>query len=161
MATTLQEALLAPGTKPHVVADCQALIDGEVSGKSGLSGAGLKVAYKAVTSFASGYCQSVIENILPDLVAQLERFWDDGAAPGGGSFGDYLAKRSDEVCEALLSVTNRMGRESSRATVVKAYNAVRGGAAKNIQAALPTLGALVKKYAGCPASPSPPPVRSA
>ena len=148
MATTLQEALLAPGTKPHVVADCQALIDAEVAGKSGLSGAGLKVAYKAVTSFASGYYRSVIENMLPDMVAQLERFWADFVAAGGGSFGDYLAKRSDEVSEALLSVTDRMGRESSRATVVRAYNAVRGGAAKNIQAALPNLGALVQKYAG-------------
>src|ERR1051326_7115118 len=150
MTITLQETLLAPGTKPHVVADCQAMIDGEVASKSGLSGTGLKVAYKAVTSFASGYYQSVIENMLPDMVAQLEPFWADFIAAGGGSFGDYLAKRGDEVCEALLSVTDRMGRESSRATVVKAYNAVRGGAAKHTGPALQGLGALAQKYAGCP-----------
>jgi hypothetical protein len=148
MATTLQDTLLTPGTKPHVVADCQALIDAEVDAKSGLSGAGLKVAYKAVTSFASGYYQSVITNMLPDMAAQLEPFWADFTAAGGGSFGDYLAKRGPEVAEALLKVTDRMGRESSRATVVKAYNAVRGGAAKHIEAALPALGALVQKYAG-------------
>src|SRR5215470_10306568 len=128
MPTTLQETLLAPGTKPQVVTDCQALIDGEVDSKSGLSGAGLKVAYKAVTSFASGYYRQVIENMLPDMTAQLEPFWADFTAAGGGSFGDYLAKRGDEVAQALLSVTDRMGRESQRATVVKAYNAVRGGA---------------------------------
>ena len=148
MAITLQDTLLAPGTKPHVVADCPAMIDGEVASKSGLSGTGLKVAYKAVTSFASGYYHSVIENMLPDMVAQLEPFWADFTAAGGGSFGDYLAKRGDEVSAALLSVTDRMGRESTRATVVKAYNAVRGGAAKHIEAALPSLGALVQKYAG-------------
>ena len=148
MATTLRETLLAPGTRPHVVADVQALIDAEVDGKSGLSGAGIKVAFKAVTSFASGYYQSVIENMLPDMVAQLESFWADFTMSGGGSFGDYLAKRGEEVAEALLAVTDRMGRESTRGTVVKAYNAVRGGAAKNIEAALPSLGALVQKYAG-------------
>jgi hypothetical protein len=145
---TLQDTLLAPGTKPHVVADVKAMIDAEVDGKSGLSGAGLKVAYKAVTSFASGYYHSVVENMLPDMSAQLEPFWADFTASGGGSFGDYLAKRGGEVSEALLSVTDRMARDSSRAAVVKAYKAVRGGAAKNIEAALPSLGALVQKYAG-------------
>jgi hypothetical protein len=144
---TLQQVLLAPGTMPHVVADVQTMIDGEVSAKSGLSGTGLKVAYKAVTSFASGYYQSVVENMLPDMVAQLEPFWADYTMTGGW-FGDYLAKRGPEVAEALLSVTDRMARESERAAVVKAYNAVRGGAAKNIEAALPNLGALVQKHMG-------------
>jgi hypothetical protein len=35
----LQEILLAPGTQPHVVADCYAMIEREVSDKSGISGA--------------------------------------------------------------------------------------------------------------------------
>jgi hypothetical protein len=144
---TLQQVLLAPEIMPHVVADVQTMIDGEINGKSGLSGTGLKVAYKAVTSFASGYYQSVVEAMLPDMVAQLEPFWADFALTGG-HFGDYLAKRGDEVAEALLSVTDQMARESERAVVVKAYNAVRGGAAKNIEAALPNLGALVQKHMG-------------
>jgi hypothetical protein len=142
---TLQQVLLAPGTMPNVVADVQTMIDGEIDGKSGLSGAGLKVAYKAVTSFASGYYQSVIESMLPDMVAQLEPFWADFTVAGGW-FGDYLAKRGDVVAEALLSVTDRMARDSERPVVVRAYNAVRGGAAKNIEAALPNLGALVQKH---------------
>lgn len=144
---TLQQTLLAPGTMPYVVADVQAMIDGEVSAKSGLSGTGLKVAYKAVTSFASGYYQSVIEHMLPDMVAQLEPFWTEFTMSGGW-FGDYLAKRGDEVAEALLSVTDQMSRDSERAAVVRAYNAVRGGAARNIEIALPNLGALVQKYMG-------------
>jgi hypothetical protein len=38
MAATLQEILLAPGTQPHVVADCYAMIEQDVSDKSGISG---------------------------------------------------------------------------------------------------------------------------
>jgi hypothetical protein len=34
------------------------------------------------------------------------------------------------------------------ATIVKAYNTVRGSAAKYVKAALPALGALVQKYTG-------------
>ena len=145
---TLQDILLTPENKPHVIDDCLTLIDQEVKGKSGVSGTAVKLAYKTANAFASGYLRGMVELLAPDMIIELEPFWADFIAAGGGSFGDYLAKRGDEVCEALLSVTDRMGRESSRATVVKAYNAVRGGAAKHIEAALPSLGALVQKYAG-------------
>ena len=37
---------------------------------------------------------------------------------------------------------------SGRVAIVKAYKLVRGSAGKNIEAALPALGALVQKYAG-------------
>ena len=48
---------------------------------------------------------------------------------------------------ALLVVTDEMGSGSGRATVVKAYKAVRSGAGKHIEAALPNLGAMMQKYA--------------
>ena len=35
MAATLQEILLAPGTRPQVLADCRTLIDQEIADKSG------------------------------------------------------------------------------------------------------------------------------
>jgi len=55
MAATLQEILLAPDTQPHVVASSLKLIDQEVSGKSGVSGTAVKLAYKTAKTFASGY----------------------------------------------------------------------------------------------------------
>ena len=147
MAATLQEMLLTPDVKPQVVADCQALVQQELSSKSGLSATALKVAYKAVTAFAPGYYQETVGIMLPDMAYQLEPFWADFTASGGSEFGDYLAKRSGEVAEALLAVTDDMAGASERATIVKAYKAVRGGAGKNIEAALPNLGAMVQKYA--------------
>jgi hypothetical protein len=147
MAATLQEMLLTPDVKPQVVADCQALVQQELSSKSGLSATALKVAYKAVTAFAPGYYQETVGVMLPDMAYQLEPFWADFTASGGSEFGDYLAKRSGEVAEALLAVTDDMAGASERATIVKAYKAVRGGAGKNIEAALPNLGAMVQKYA--------------
>jgi len=81
------------------------------------------------------------------MLEQLQPFWADFQTAGGGSFGDYLVKRNEEVAEALLKVTDDMAKDSERAAVVKAYGTVRGGASKHIQAALPNLGALVEKYA--------------
>ncbi|MCW2891387.1 MAG: hypothetical protein JWO75_876 [Actinomycetia bacterium] len=143
---TLQELLLAPENAQHLIADTQALVDGEIASK-GITSAPLKAAYKAVKSFAPGYYQEVISVMLPGMVPQLEPYWADFTTSGGADFGDYLAKRGDEVSESLLAVTDTMAAESGRVAVVKAYQLVRGGASKNIEAALPALGAMVQKYA--------------
>jgi hypothetical protein len=148
MAATLQEILLAPDTQPHVVADCQKLIEQQVSALSGASGTAVKIAYKTANTFASGYLKSKVEQFVPEMVVQLEPFWTDFGVSGSSGFGDYLAKRSDEVCEALLSVTDAHAAISEKPTILKAYRAVRGGAAKHISAALPDLGSLVQNYAG-------------
>jgi hypothetical protein len=143
---TLQELLLTPENGPRLIADTQALVDNEISSK-GITAAPIKAAYKAVTSFAPGYLQEAISAMLPGMVYQLEPYWADFTTSGGADFGDYLAKRGPEVSESLLAVTDEMAQNSSRATVVKAYQMVRGSAGKNIEAALPALGAMVQKYA--------------
>jgi hypothetical protein len=146
MAATLQEILLTPDAWPHVIADCQQLIRDEVAAKSGVSGTAVKLAYKTANTFASGYIQSTVESLLPDMVTGLQPYWADFNASGASGFGDYLVKRGDEVSEALLSVTDARAKISQRPTILKAYGAVRGGAAKHIVAALPNVGAMVERY---------------
>jgi hypothetical protein len=82
------------------------------------------------------------------MVQQLDPYWAEFTTSGGADFGDFLAKRGDEVSESLLAVTDFMAQHSGRAAVVKTYQMVRGSASKNIETALPALGALVQKYAG-------------
>jgi hypothetical protein len=148
MAATLQEILLAPDTQPQVVADCYDLIEQEVSDKSGIAGTAVKLAYKTAAAVAPGYIRATIENLLPGFTEKLQPFWTDFAASGSAEFGDYLTKRSDEVSEALLSITDAAAETSQRSAIVKAYRTVRGGAGRQIEAALPRLGDLVQKYAG-------------
>jgi hypothetical protein len=147
MYSNLPDILQADGALQQVAADCQALVGQELGDKSGMSAAALKVAYKAVTAFAPGYYQSTVESMIPSLLERLQPFWADFQAAGGGQFGDYLVKRNEEVSEAMLGYTDEMALESPRPAVVKAYKAVRGGAGKHIEAALPAVGALVEKYA--------------
>ena len=148
MAAMLRQILLAPDIQPYVVADCQRLIDQEVCGKSGVSGTAVKVAYKTVKSLAPGYLQGRVEAYLPELVAELEPYWADYIASGASGFGDYLVKRTDGVSEALLSVTDARAKTTQRPTLLKAYGAIRSGAARHVAAALPNVGSLVQKYAG-------------
>ena len=148
MAATLQEILLAPQTRPQVTADCFTLIEQELADKSGISGTAVKLAYKTVNTFMPGHVRHMVGVLVPDMVARLEPFWADFTTSGGSGFGDYLAKRGDEVSQALLSVTDARAAASSRPTVIKAYGSVRGHAVKHVQAALPRVGDLVMKYAG-------------
>ena len=125
MTATLQQALLAPDTQPQVVADCQTLIEQQLAGMSGISGTTVKLAYKTVHAFAPGHVTYLIETLLPRMTEELEPYWSDFGTSGGAEFGDYLAKRGDEVAEALLSVTDARrrppsGRPSSRRTVPSA-----------------------------------------
>ncbi len=121
MAATLQEILLTPDTKPQVTADCLTLIQQEVSAKSGVSGTTVKLAYKTVNAFASGYVQSMVGTLLPDMIVKLEPYWADFSASGAGDFGDYLVKRGDEVSESLLSVTDARAAASERPALVQKY----------------------------------------
>jgi hypothetical protein len=147
MAPTLHQILLAPDTRPRVIADCFNLIEQQVSDKSGISGAAVKLAYKTVNTFMPGHVRTMVGKLLPDMVDQLEPFWADFNTSGGSGFGDYLAKRGDEVAQALLSVTDARAAASGRPTIVKAYGTVRRSAVKHIEAALPAVGDLVLKYA--------------
>ncbi len=147
MAATLHEMLLAPEIEPQVILDCEALINHEISDMSGVSGTAVKLAYKTVRTFSADHIHYMVSTLLPGMADQLQPYWADFNAGGGGSFGDYLVKREDEVSESLLSITDERGRNSQRPVIVKAYNTVRGGASKHVKAALPQVGALVEKYA--------------
>jgi hypothetical protein len=148
MPATLPEILLATDAQPQVITDGLALIDAELADKSGIAGNAVKLGYKTVSSFAPGYIRQTVEKMLPEIADRLQPYWADFQASGGSQFGDYLAKRGDEVAESLLSVSDAMAGRSDKPVVVRAYRTVRGGASRNIVAALPRLGDLVLKYAG-------------
>lgn len=147
MTATLHQIMLAPDTRPRVITDCRTLIEQEVSGLSGVSGAAVKLAYKTVNAFMPGHIDDMVESLLPSMVDELQPYWADFSAADRPEFGDYLAAYGTEVSDALLSVTDARAAASSRPTIIKAYGAVRGRAGKHVEAALPQVGALVQKYA--------------
>jgi len=147
MAVSLDAILLGPGTRQQVITDCFTLIEQEVSGMSGISGTAVKVAYKTVNAFMPGHVRFMVNRLLPEMVGKLEPYWAEFNSSGGSQFGDYLAKRGDEVAEALLTVTDAQAAKSNRPIIIKAYGSVRNSAARHVEAALPRVGELVMKYA--------------
>jgi hypothetical protein len=147
MTTSLAEILFSPDTQPQLVADCRALIEQEMAELSGVSGTAVKLAYKTVDTFMPGHIQYLMEALLPQFVAKLEPHWADFRSSGSSEFGDYLAKHGAEVSQALLTVTDACAAESDRQVIIKAYNTIRGSAARHVEAALPRVGDLIEKLA--------------
>lgn len=147
MPATLQEILFSPDTQPQLFADSCALLEQEVAELSGVSGTAVRFAYKTVNTFLPGHIRHMVQALLPQLVDKLESYWVDFRASGGGQFGDYVAKRGEEVSQALLSVTDACAAESGNPVVIKAYNTVRGSAGRHVETALPRVGDLVQKHA--------------
>jgi hypothetical protein len=146
MVATLQEILFSPDIEPQLLSDCYALIEQEVSELSGVSGAAVKLAYKTVSTLRPGHIRFLVQDLLPQLVDELALYWAEFRASGSSEFGDYLAKRADEVAQALLSVTDARAASSRSQVVIRAYNTVRAGAARHVEAALPRVGDLVHKH---------------
>lgn len=149
VAETLQEILLDPSRRPQVVADCQGLLDSEVESKGGLSSIAVKGAYGMVKAVRPGIIHDAVDDLLDQLVARLEPFYADFRTAGGDTtLPDYLAKRSDEVSDALLTITDARAERSSRTTIKKAYGKLRPQGKKHVQEALPGVGKIIEKYAG-------------
>ena len=148
--TVLRDVLLAPDAQPLVAADCEALVDREVAELSGVTGTAVRIAYRTVRTFDAGHIRAMIESLLPDVADALQPWWTafaTDAGTEGADFGAYLARREDEVSEALLAITDERRKFSNRATIIKAYNTVRPSAVKHVKTALPALGRLVQQHA--------------
>ncbi|WP_370945873.1 hypothetical protein AB5J62_43390 [Amycolatopsis sp. cg5] len=147
MADTLKEILLDSARRPQVVTDFETLIDQEVSDKGGVSGAVVKTGFAAIKKVKPGIIPSAVDSLLDDFSQSLEPFYAAFKAQGGGDFGAYLATRSDEASDALLTVTDARAERSSRDSIKSVYKKLRGGAKKNVEEALPRVGQLVDKHA--------------
>lgn len=146
MPGMLKEVLLDGAKRPAVVGDLTRLIDDEVSAKSGVSGLAIKSGYGLVKKIKPGIIGDAVDTLADDFMARLEPFYADYRSTGGGGLPEYLGRRSSEVADALLGVTDERAEMSRRESIKKIYNKLRPQGKKNVEDALPKLGALIEKH---------------
>jgi hypothetical protein len=146
---SLAEKLTVSPAREVVVKDCVSLIDDEVKAKGGFSGIAIKGAYGVVKTFKPGFVRDVVDGLLDQWVAKLEPFYEKWQKDGGGkSFTSFLEGRRGDVAEALLEVTDAKSQKSTNNTVKKMYAKMRPGAKRNVEEAMPRLGAALEKHLG-------------
>jgi hypothetical protein len=144
----LQDKLLAPAARPQVVADCARLIDEEVSAKSGLSGLAIKGAFAVVKAVKHGVVPEVVDTLLPGFAEKLEPIYAAWQAAAGEALPSYFQKRSGDVAEALLSITDERSKKTTNTTFRKAYEKLRPTGKNHVEQAVPRLSKLLEKHAG-------------
>jgi hypothetical protein len=140
---TLVHKLLSDGSKrPRLLADCERLIDDEVSSKGGLSGLAIKGAYKVVQAVKPGVIRDALDGLLDDFVRRLEPFYEAHRKGGGEprAFGDVLGKQPGAVADALLGITDDKARRAKNATLKSAYDKLRPQAKRHVEEAIPRVG---------------------
>src|SRR5580658_6211069 len=103
--STLSETLGSDSRKSVVVDDCLALIDEEVRDKGGLTGLAIKAGYKAVQGVKPGFVRQVVVDLLPEFAQALEPIYADAKA-GGGGIKTHFTSHSEQVADALLTITD-------------------------------------------------------
>ncbi|MDX6298326.1 MAG: hypothetical protein QOI51_2183 [Nocardioidaceae bacterium] len=147
MAATLKQILLAPERRPAVVADLQALVDGEVASKSGMSGLALKGSFAVVKKVKSGFVPHAIDQMLPEFAHKLQPYYARYDPAKDGSLASYLTANSSAISDVLLAVADGRARRSSHDSVKKAYQKLRPQAKKHVELAMPALGAVIEQHA--------------
>ena len=144
---TLTELLLGDA-RPKVEADCAALIEAEVASKRGATGFAIKAGFKTVRAFKRNIVPDAVKTLLPEFVAKIEPFYAEHLAAGGADFAVFVEAKGDGIADALLSITDERARNSSYKVLVKAYNRLRPLGKKQVVAAIPRIGQMLKAN-GC------------
>jgi len=142
---TLVDALNDPAKKPAIIQDCLTLIDAEVKDKKGMGGMAVKAGYGAVKGIKPGFIRNVVEGLMPEFAEALAPIHDE-ATTKGEPISVYLVAQKERAADALLEVTDGKAAKSTNGLVKKTYSKLRGSAKKNVEAAIPRLGALIEKH---------------
>lgn len=144
---TLRELLGTQEKRGPLIADAMRVLDAEVDDKSGLTGIAVKTAYKLVKGVSPGFIRDVIDALLDDFLDGLDPLYQEALSRNIPP-RQHLQANPSRVADALLGITDRRAQRSKNQLVKGAYEKLRGGAKKHVEAAVPRLGELFQRYAG-------------
>ena len=144
---TLTEILISDAKRTAVIDDCCELIDAEVAHKSGLAGLAIKAGYGAVKGIKPGFIRQVVTDLLPEFSTALDPIFQE-AKTQSKPVGEYLVANCSRAADALLGITDAKAQRSKSTLIKGTYEKLRASAKKNVEAAIPRVGALLQKQAG-------------
>jgi hypothetical protein len=141
---TLNDILGGPGVRTQVIADCERIIEEEVSSK-GLLGMPIKAAYAIVKAVKPGFVPEVIDHLLDDFARRLDPIYQQAKSRNEPVTAHFNA-RPGEVAEALLAITDERSQRTKNNMIKTTYEKLRPTGKKHVEAAVPRISRLVDKY---------------
>ncbi|MBU0550055.1 hypothetical protein KKF91_05550 [Myxococcota bacterium] len=142
---TLAEILLNDAQRPKLIADCVVVIEEEVASKTGVTGFAVKAAFKAVKAFKKTIIPDAVEALVDAFVAQLEGYYAEIKVNPTVDIGAAVVRDADRVAEALLEITDQRAERNRHKALVSAYKKLRPQGKKHVCAAMPRVGAMLKR----------------
>ena len=143
---SLVEVLKDPAKREAVLDDCESLLDAEVADKRGLTGVGVKAAFKTLKAIKPGMIRHTLDDLVDDLATKVDPFWaqcqDERANPQ-----TFFTTNQVAIANALLEITDGRAAQSKFPTIVRAYRTLRPKAVKYIGEAMPRFSQLVSNHA--------------
>lgn len=143
--TRLADVLTSDEKKSRVVSDTLQIIDAEVADKGGLSGMAIKAGYKAVKGIKPGFLEKVVSDLLPEFADAIDPIYQEAVARSR-PVRDYFVENRSRVADSLLAITDGRAQRAKSGVVKATYDRLRGSAKKNVEDAVPRLGALIEKH---------------
>jgi len=143
---SLKDHLLNSTNRALVTADCVQMIRGEVANKSGVSGLAIRGVLKVVNRLDPDFMTKAVEFLLEDFVTELDPFYFSFIETEHAQLVEHLATQKAAVTEALLRVTDQRLASVKQRSIKTAYNKLRPGAARHVEAAVPAIATLIQPY---------------
>ncbi len=143
---TLADTLLAPHHRDEFLTDTVRLIETHVAGLSGLKGMSFRAALAGASRAIPDMIPRGTRRYMPQFLATLEPLYAQFRAEGPADFSVFLTRNSEEAAEALLSVTDERMALSTNSTAQSFYRTFRGFVARELTAAMPAFGKLIRNY---------------
>ena len=144
---SLPSILLDPSRRDQVIADFVELIDTEVQGKGGLSGIAVKGAYAIIKKIKPGIVGEVVDKLADSFAQKVDPFYQDHLSQGAGTdLLAYFLSRAQDIAQALLSITDARAQGSENRTLRSTYQKLRPTGVKHVEAAVPGIAKIIKKY---------------
>lgn len=141
----LTDVLNDEAARASIIEEVVNLVDGEVGKQRGISGIAVKAGYKLVQGVKPGFVRNVVQALLPEFAAALDPIREQ-ALSQGQSVSSYFQAHAADIAESLLAVTDGKVQRSDHGSVKGAYTKLRGSARKNVESAVPGLGAIIERY---------------
>jgi hypothetical protein len=126
--------------------DSAKLLENQVANKKGLAGMAIKTSFGVVKQMKPGFIEEVLTHLLPKFLEKLEPFYAHFQKEEWENFATFLRSKTEEVANALLSVTDQRAAQTELTSLKKTYEKLRPAAQRHVQDAIPALAELLDKY---------------
>lgn len=148
MTATNLSPLLKEPRRNSTISDLEKLADKIIDSQTGISGFALKAALKAATKVRPNVLAQAIDRLLPDVLGELEGYWQEFSDSNSDDFGVFLSPRSQQVTDSLLAVADQHAEKVNNATLAKAYQNLRGKAAGLLEPYVTDMGQILQRNLG-------------